>query len=96
MKLQINQNKLKSLCTEYNITYLGLFGSFADGNATKTSDVDLLAEFENTKSLLEKGKIILELEELFNKEVDLISSKNIKSSLKQNIQNQLVTLYEKE
>lgn len=95
MKLNIDQQKLDFVCLENNITYLGLFGSYADGNATTDSDVDILVEFEETKSLLEKGKVIIDLEKLFQKEVDLVSKKNIKESIKQNIQSQLITLYEK-
>jgi predicted nucleotidyltransferase len=58
--------------------------------------VDLLVDFKNTKSLLEKGRVIVELQKLFNREVDLVSRKNIKSSLKPFINKQLITLYGEE
>ena len=95
MNLQIDAAKLHDICRSNDISYLGLFGSHAIGNQHSDSDVDLLVDFKNTKSLLEKGKIIVELQDLFKKEVDLVSRKNVKSSLKPYIDRQLHTLYGK-
>jgi predicted nucleotidyltransferase len=95
MNLNIDTQKLKDLCEANDILYLALFGSFAVGQEKKDSDVDLLVDFKNTKSLLEKGRVIVELQNLFNREVDLVSRKNIKSSYKPFIDKQLITLYGK-
>lgn len=93
MKLSLNTKGLEDICQANDISYLGLFGSFAVGEERKDSDVDLLVDFKRVKSLLEKGKAIIELQGLFNREVDLVSKKNIKPSLKPFIDNQLITLY---
>ena len=96
MNINIDPKKLQAICEANDISYLGLFGSFAVGQGQKDSDVDLLVDFTNTKSLLEKGKVLVELQDLFNREIDLVSRKNIKPSLKPFINKQLITLYEKE
>lgn len=93
MNLSLDTKKLQDICEVNGISYLGLFGSFATGQEREDSDVDLLVDFKYTKSLLEKGKVIVELKKLFNRDVDLVSRKNIKSSLKPFINNQLITLY---
>ena len=72
---------------------MGLFGSYAVGRERPDSDVDLLVDFRDTKSLLEKGKILVEFQDLFKKEVDLVSRKNLRPFLKPFIDKQLVTLY---
>lgn len=95
MSIKYDTVKLKNICEANDVSYLGLFGSYAIGNEQKNSDVDLLVDFNNTKSLLEKGKVLVEFQNLFNKGVDLVSRKNIKTSLKPYINKQLVTLYEK-
>lgn len=95
MNLGLNNKKLQNICEVNDISYLGLFGSFATGQEREDSDVDLLIDFKNTKSLLEKGRVIVELQKLFNRDVDLASRKNIKPSLKPFIDKQLVTLYGK-
>ncbi len=95
MKLSFDSRQLRRICQANDVTYLGLFGSRATGEEKKDSDVDLLVEFRKTKSLLEKGKVLVELERLFQKEVDLVSRKNLKPSLKPFVARQLITLYEK-
>ena len=93
MKINFDTKKLQEICEANDISYLGLFGSYAIGKQRKDSDIDLLVEFNNIKSLLEKGKVLIELQSLFNREVDLVSRKNIKPSLKPFINKQLITLY---
>jgi predicted nucleotidyltransferase len=95
MKLNFDSKKLQNLCESNDISYLGLFGSYAIGKQRKDSDVDLLVDFHNTKSLLEKGRVVIELQNLFNRKVDLVSRKNLKSSLKPFITERLITLYGK-
>lgn len=95
MNIQFDTNRLADICRSNDISFLGLFGSYAVGNQHPGSDVDILVEFKNTKSLLEKGRVLVELQDLFNKEVDLVSRKNLKPSLKPFIDKQLVTLYGK-
>ena len=45
-------NKLKEhkeeLCKKYNIVSIGVFGSYARGEATPESDVDVLVEYDVT------------------------------------------------
>ena len=93
MNINVDTKKLQAICESNDISYLGLFGSHAIGKQREDSDVDLLVDFNNTKSLLEKGKVLIELQKLFNREVDLVSRKNIKPSLEPFINRQLITLY---
>ncbi len=93
--LQFSQKKLGNLCRNQNISYLALFGSQVKDEATKSSDVDLLAEFDEHKSFFELAQIKFKLEDLFKKPVDLVNRKNLKKSLKPYIIQNLVTLYEK-
>src|SRR4030042_6208977 len=95
MKINFDTKRLQKICESNDISYLGLFGSFAIGQEQEDSDVDLLVDFSSTKSLLEKGRVLIELQNLFNQEVDLVSRNNIKPSLKPFINKQLVTLYGK-
>jgi uncharacterized protein len=96
MNLNVDTKRLQDICELNDISYLGLFGSYATGQEREDSDVDLLVDFKNTKSLLEKGRVLIELQSLFNREIDLVSRKNIKSSLKPYINKQLITLYGEE
>ncbi len=50
----------------------GLFGSFVRGEASKTSDVDILIEFKGRKSLLDLVGLKIDLEERLGRGVDLV------------------------
>ena len=57
------------LTSTYQVSKLGLFGSYAKGTQTVTSDVDIILEFEEgTENLLEKR---LSLEAFFQAKLGL-------------------------
>ena len=93
--LSFSQDQLNNLCQNQGISYLALFGSQARNEAISSSDVDLLAEFDDHKSFFELARIKLDLESLFQKPVDLVNRNNLKASLKPYIMQDVVTLYEK-
>ncbi len=95
MKFTINQNQLESICSSQKISYLGVFGSQIRDDARLDSDIDLLVDFEQTKSYFELARVQEALENFFKKKVDLVLRNNIKSGLKSYIFSDLRTLYEK-
>lgn len=95
MKISVNQELLEIICNKQNISYLGLFGSQVRGDARPDSDVDVLVDFEQTKSYFELARVQEALEKVFDKKVDLVLRNKIKPSLKPYILNDLTILYEK-
>jgi predicted nucleotidyltransferase len=80
--LQAHQEAIRALGTRK----LGLFGSFARGEATETSDLDFLVEFEpGAKSFDNYMDLKALLEELFGRRVDLVLSSVIKPRLRDKI-----------
>ena len=80
------QNK-KLFRDRYHIIRIGLFGSYARGEQTTKSDVDLLVEFEeNTQDLYD---LKLQLKDFFFKtlgiEIDICREKYIKPRFKKQI-----------
>jgi hypothetical protein len=57
-----------------------LFGSYARGEATPESDVDILAELDETKTIgmIEFIKIMDDLEEILKRKVDLVTTREFK------------------
>lgn len=49
-----------------------VFGSVARGEARPDSDVDLLVEMEEGRSLVDLGALVLDLEALLGRRVDLV------------------------
>lgn len=72
------------IAKKYNLKAVYLFGSYARGEATESSDIDLVIDTDGTeiKSLLALAAVYCDMEEVFGKPVDLITL----SSLEQEIQ----------
>ncbi len=60
----------------YFVKRLGLFGSVARGDASADSDIDILVEFSQPVGM-EIVDLAIELEELLQSRVDLVSKKAI-------------------
>lgn len=50
-----------------------VFGSIARGDATDSSDVDVLVEFEPGRSLLDQVHLVDDLQELLGRPVDVVA-----------------------
>ena len=59
---------------KYNISTLGVFGSFARGEAKESSDVDIAVEFSYA-TLFSLSRMQEELEGIFGRKVDIVSLK---------------------
>ena len=75
---------------KYSLVKIGLFGSYAKGQATDQSDIDIYAEFEDKKFRNIAGAWNY-LEESFGTKIDLLyPHKNMRDSLKQNIEREVI------
>lgn len=90
----LQQRKVTKLLEDQGVVYLGLFGSQSRNEARADSDIDLLVDFAETKSLFELARIKLSLEEMLGGKVDLSLKNQLKPALRQFVYNDLVTVYE--
>ncbi len=73
-----------------NIIRIGIFGSCAREESTEESDIDVVIE-QKQPDLFLLGRIKIELEEKFNKPVDVIRMrKNISPFLKKRIEKDVI------
>jgi len=64
-----------------------LFGSYARGTNTQTSDIDILVELPEDATLFELGGLKVDLEETLKKKVDVLTYKSISPRIKESILN---------
>jgi len=58
----------------YGVKSLSLFGSYARGEATENSDIDLLVECEAIRSAFQMGGLYADLSEGLGKTLDLVTT----------------------
>ncbi len=82
--IKILADHLPELREKYNISKIGLIGSFARNEQTEESDIDILFEFRpGTRDILEKKEKLRDyLSKQFHREVDLCREKYIKPYFK--------------
>src|SRR3990170_766034 len=79
--LHIDRNRLAEVCRRYGVARLEIMGSFARGDQTPESDLDLLVTFEpDAKVGLAFVALKLELEALIGKPVDLLTRASVERS----------------
>ena len=82
-----------------SVKRISVFGSFARGDATMGSDIDLLVDLKPSEmrpvlGLFEFIKLEQELEQKLGCEVDLITEEGLNQRRKPNIEKDRVVLYE--
>lgn len=86
------KSKIIGIIKKNDVKKATLFGSFARGEATENSDIDLLIEFAGKKSLLDLVSLKIELEELLNRKVDVLTYNSIHPLLKDIILNEQMVI----
>ena len=72
-----------------------LFGSFARGEETEDSDVDILVELDYSKPVgLEFVQMQLDLQSLLRKPIDLVSNRGLSKYIRPYIETDKILLYE--
>ncbi len=70
----------------------GIFGSFARGDASESSDIDFLVEFEQGRTLLDLSGLRLDLCDAFGRDVDVATPGSLHPQLRERILRELVTI----
>jgi len=95
----LNKSKIKYIIKEIlhknEVKRAAFFGSYARGDYSENSDIDILIEFDNDdKSLLDIIGIKQEIEDKINIKVDLLTYDSINPKIRDNILSNQEIIYE--
>ncbi len=89
-------NHIRSYFEQKPVNKAYLFGSYARGNASYDSDIDILVDLQYDKGIgLEFVQMHLDLEEQLGSKVDLVSTKSLSKHIAPSIDNEKVLIYER-
>ena len=94
MTIQDIQKKTTPVFQQYGITYAGLFGSFARGESTDTSDVDIIVKLGKPMGMFQYMKFVDGLESSLRRKVDVVTEKSLNKHIKPYITPDIKTIYE--
>ncbi|MCK4475122.1 MAG: nucleotidyltransferase family protein [Methanophagales archaeon] len=86
--------KIVSILARYRVKKIAVFGSYARGEEKPESDIDILVEFSERKSLLDLVGIEQELSEALGVKADLLTEKSISPYLIDRIKKEMEVIYE--
>ena len=88
------RKKASPVAKSYGVKRMNLFGSYARGEATRESDIDLYIDKGRLDSLIQYFSFVLELEEIFGRHVDVVTTEIEDSKFLNSIRKEGVLLYE--
>ena len=97
MSTQVMQKTIADYCKTQPVLKAWLFGSFARGEQTPLSDVDLLVQYdEDGVSLLKHAAMICELEKLLDRSVDIVEDGTLRPRVRESVNQDRKLIYERE
>jgi predicted nucleotidyltransferase len=80
-----NREAILRIAAKHGASEVRLIGSVARGEAGPDSDVDLLVTWREGSSLLDQAALMLELESLLGRKVDIASDGWVKPSIRESV-----------
>jgi len=97
MYLEIFKEEIRALCQKNKVKYLYVFGSVLTDRFTEKSDIDLVVDIDSSDPLDYADNYFnlkFALEDLLNRQIDLLENKAIKNPyLRESIDNSKTLLY---
>jgi len=69
-----------------------IFGSVARGEADSESDIDFLVNMEPGRSLLDLCGLLIDLEELLGRKVDVVTEKGLRDRIRERVLKEAIAL----
>lgn len=90
--LRQKRNAILQIAARYGAHPVRIFGSVARGDATESSDLDLIVRFDPGRSLLDHGGLIMELRELLGVKVDVIDEEAMRDRFRNHVMKEAIPL----
>jgi len=90
--LKTSRSEILRIAAEHGAKNVRVFGSYARGDAGEESDVDLLVDLEPGRSLLDLGALLMELQTLLGRNVDVVTAKGLRRRIRDRVLQEAVSL----
>ena len=90
--LKTHRDEILAIASRHGATNVRVFGSVVRGEAGPDSDVDFLVDLESGRSLLDLAKLLVDLEQLLHRRVDVVTENGLRPLVKEPILREAVAL----
>jgi len=86
------KQKIVDKLEQEDATHIAVFGSYARGDANESSDIDILVQFSERKSLIDTARIERELSDATGREIDIVTENSLSPHIADRIEDREVLL----
>ena len=86
------REEILRIAASHGATSVRVFGSVARGEADAESDIDFLVELEEGRSLFDLGGLLMDLQELLGRKVDVVTPDGLRARIKDDVLAEAVPL----
>ena len=79
------KEQILALAARHGASNIRVFGSVANGTADQDSDIDFLVDLEKDRSLFDLGGLLMDLQKLLNRKVDIVTENGLHWYIKDRI-----------
>ncbi len=90
--LMAHRKEILEIARRHGAQDVRIFGSVARGDQQQYSDLDLIVRFEPGRSLFDHGSLLMDLQELLQIKVDIISENGMRQRFREHVMKEAVTL----
>jgi uncharacterized protein len=90
--LREKRTEILRIAARHGASNVRVFGSVARGEADAGSDIDILVELERGRSLLDHAALMIDLEDLLGRRVDVATERGLKPQIRERILGEAVRL----
>lgn len=90
--LQEKREEILKIAAKHGAYNVRVFGSVARGEADEKSDVDILVELEEGRSLFDLGGLLMDLENLLGCQVDVVTVRGLRQRIRERVLREAVPL----
>lgn len=90
--LKDKREEILRIARKHGVGRISIFGSFARGEATEDSDIDLLIDVQGPTPPWFPGGLVADLEELLGRRVDVVEADAIREGMRPRILKEAVLL----
>jgi hypothetical protein len=90
--LRSKRTQILQIAARHGAQKVRVFGSVARGTTRRGSDIDFLVEMEEGRSLLDHATLILDLERLLKRPVDVASERGLRLPLRKKVLKDAIVL----
>jgi predicted nucleotidyltransferase len=86
------RNEIIKVATVHGARNIRVFGSVARGEADEKSDIDFLVEMEPGRSLLDLGGLLMDLQDVLGREVDVVTERGLNPRIRERVLKEALAL----